>query len=47
MMLVSSKVNPRSQHSLSFLTGSRAEGLRGQGPRDTLGSTQTQTHTEM
>jgi hypothetical protein len=35
MMLVSSVVEPRSQHSLGFLTGSRAEGPRGQGPRDT------------
>lgn len=35
MMLISSVVEPRSQHSLGLLTGSRAEGPRGQGPRDT------------
>lgn len=39
MVLVSIQVKPRSQHSL---TGSRAEGPRGQGPRDT----QIQRHTD-
>lgn len=37
--MVSIQVKPRSQHSL---TGSRAEGPRGQGPRDT----QIQRHTD-
>lgn len=46
MMFVSSEVKPRSQHSLSLLTGSRAEGPRGQGPRDTRQQDPNSKHTD-
>lgn len=46
MMFVSSEVKPRSQHSLSFLTGSRAEGPRGRGPRDTRQHPNSKAHSD-